>query len=133
MFSKKNKYLKYVHVYIICTNIRFPLLCFSCKCSVCVCSSVLPGKLQYLAVQVSPASCHHSVSWTSRVALSAPGAQLELPAQFFSLLCLSPAGLGCRQLLRCAKGAASTVGTPVSSSPVGMCVGAAVPQKVLWS
>lgn len=117
MFSKKNKYRKYVHVYIICTNTRFTFLCFSCKCRVCICISVQPGKLQYRAVQVSPASgrCSSSVHRHPERALSARGAQLQLPAQSFPLLCLSPAGFGCRELLRCARGAASPLGTPVGS------------------
>lgn len=61
MFSKKNKYINYVHVYIICTNIWFTCLCFYCKCSMRISISIQSGKL---AVQMSPANshCYNSIS-----------------------------------------------------------------------
>lgn len=135
MFSKKNKYIKYVHVYIIYTNTRFTFLCFSAN-AVCVSaflfSQVSSSTVQFRWAQPAVAAATPSHRHPE-VALSVPGAQLKLPAQFFSFLCLSPAGFGCRELLRCARGAASTLGTPVSSLPWAMDVGAAVLWKLFWS
>jgi len=64
MFSKKNKYIKYVRVYIICTDIWFICLCFYCKCSMHIGISVRSGELRYPAVRASAPSspCCSSVS-----------------------------------------------------------------------